>query len=154
MLLFSRAALVEHGIFPNLQTKVGTPIANLVHTMSDNQFDNLLQKYCNELETQKSQEYLSAKRARIFARIRKFILLLMLCGAGYSAYHFRGELKAQYNKMFPPKAVDKGDPNDPINKLEVGGASKSKLKEVRDNTLKREKELEDTFNNVPAGKAK
>jgi hypothetical protein len=110
--------------------------------MSDNQFDNLLQKYCNELDTQKSQEFLRAKRARIFARVRKFVYLIMLCGAGYSAYHFRGELKAQYLKVFPPKVVDKGDPNDPINQLDVGGAQKSKLKELRDITKKREQELD------------
>lgn len=137
---------MENKYFPTKVNDTGTSIATLNFCMKDQQFDDLMQKYCGEVETQKAEEFRRLRRAIVVGRIRKTILVLMLAGAGFAGFQHRGQLMAEYTRLFPKtKVAEAADAKDTIGRLNVGAASKSKLREVQQNTDKRNVELENLF---------
>jgi phosphoribosyl-ATP pyrophosphohydrolase len=109
--------------------------------MSQNPFDNLMQKYGNEAEEVQVAEARAERRHQIMMRVRKVIFLLLFLGVCAAGYVYRADVVQTYTavraKISPPKEAGKDEPAAP------GANAKNKAKEIQDLAKKRNSVLDD-----------
>jgi len=109
--------------------------------MSQNHFDNLMQKFGNEAEELKIAEMRAVRRQQIIARVRKVFFLLLLLGACATGYVFRADLQQTIVKVgaiiAPAKDKQKEEAAAP------GANAKNKAKEIQDLAKKRNAVLDE-----------
>lgn len=109
--------------------------------MSQNPFDNLMQKYGNEAEELKVAEARAERRHQTMMRVRKVIFLLLFLGVCAAGYVYRADVAQAYvevrAKISPPKAQAKEEPAAP------GANAKNKAKEIQDLAKKRNSLLDE-----------
>lgn len=103
--------------------------------MSQNNFDNLMQKFGSEAEELKIAEARAERRHQIMMRVRKVIFLLLFLGVCAAAYVFRGELQQTYVAL-------RGNPAPAKAEEKFGDSSKSKAREIQNLAEKRAAEIE------------
>ena len=92
--------------------------------MSQNNFDNLMQKFGTEAEELKIAEMRAERRHQIMARVRKVFFILLFLGACAAGYVYRGELQQTY-------AMLRGTPAPEKVEEKFGDSSKNKAKEIQ-----------------------
>jgi hypothetical protein len=108
------------------------------HTMSQNQFSNLMSQYGNEAEQRKCNEARAEQRSHTFRRVRRVVMLFILAGAMAAAAVYRNEVTSTVaivlNKFHAPSPYAQAETN-----------TKNKLADIKTEAQKREQEIAATF---------
>lgn len=109
-----------------------------VHTMSQNQFSNLMSQYGSEAEQQKCGEARAEKRSQMFRRIRRGVMFLIFAGAMAAAVVYRNEVTSSVSLL-----ASKFRPPTPYAQAEAN--TKNKIADIQSEALNREKAIAETY---------
>lgn len=108
------------------------------HTMSQNQFSNLMSQYGSEAEQQKCGEARAETRSQMFQRIRRGIMLLIFAGAMAAAVVYRNEVTTSVSLL-----TSKFRAPTPYAQAEAN--TKNKVADIKNEALNRQKAIDETF---------
>lgn len=108
------------------------------HTMSQNQFSNLMSQYGSEAEQHKSAEAQAETRSQMFRRIRRGMMFLIFAGAMAAAVVYRNEVTSSVSLL-----ASKFRAPSPYAQAEAN--TKNKIADIQTEALNRQKVIDETF---------